>query len=43
VSTFGRVSSKILPISTDDQIADALTKPLAQNAHVRHRQYLCGG
>jgi hypothetical protein len=34
---------KILPISTDDQIADALTKPLAQNAHVCHRQYLCGG
>ncbi|KAL7501929.1 hypothetical protein ACHAXN_000254 [Cyclotella atomus] len=36
---------KILHNSTDDQIADALTKPLAQNAHVRHRhhQYLCGG
>jgi hypothetical protein len=33
---------KILPISTDDQIADALTKPLAQNAFCRHRKYLCG-
>jgi hypothetical protein len=34
---------KILPVSTDDQIADTLTKPLAQNAFVRHRQFLCGG
>jgi hypothetical protein len=34
---------KILPISTLNQIADALTKPLAQNAFCRHRQSLCGG
>eukprot|EP00804_Cyclotella_cryptica_P011849 CCRYP_015370-RA/>CCRYP_015370-RA protein AED:0.38 eAED:0.38 QI:0/-1/0/1/-1/0/1/0/109 len=33
---------KILPISTDDQIADALTKPLTQNAFCRHRKYICG-
>ena len=33
---------KILPVSTDDQIADTLTKPLAQNAFCRHRQALCG-
>ncbi|KAL7503607.1 hypothetical protein ACHAXN_001832 [Cyclotella atomus] len=34
---------KILPVSTDDQVADALTKPLAQNPFCRHRQFLCGG
>jgi len=33
---------KIFPIGTDDQIADILTKPLAQNAFCRHRKYLCG-
>ncbi len=33
---------KVLPIGTDDQIADALTKPLSQNAFCRHRKYLCG-
>ena len=33
---------KIFPISTEDQIADALTKPLAQNAFCRHRKYMCG-
>jgi hypothetical protein len=33
---------KILPISTDNQIADVLTKPLAQNAFCRHRKFLCG-
>ena len=33
---------KIFPIDTEDQIADALTKPLAQNAFCRHRKYMCG-
>jgi hypothetical protein len=33
---------KVLPISTDDQIADALTKPLVQNAFCKHRKFLCG-
>lgn len=33
---------KIFPISTDDQIADALTKPLAQNTFCRHRRFMCG-
>jgi hypothetical protein len=33
---------KIFPISTKDQIADALTKALAQNDSQRHRHYLCG-
>jgi len=34
---------KILSVSTDDQIADTLTKPLAQNAFNKHRRALCGG
>ena len=33
---------KIFPSSTKDQIADALTKALAQNDFTRHRRYLCG-
>ena len=33
---------KVLPIRTDDQIADALTKPLAQNAFCKHRRFICG-
>jgi hypothetical protein len=33
----------IHPVSTEDQIADILTKPLAQNAFCKHRFYLCGG
>jgi histone deacetylase 1/2 len=33
---------KILPVSTDDQIADIFTKPLAQNTFCRHRFFLCG-
>jgi hypothetical protein len=33
---------KIFPIGTKDQIADALTKALAQNDFQRHRRYLCG-
>jgi len=33
---------KVLPISTDDQIADALTKPLTQNAFCKHRRFICG-
>ena len=33
---------KVLPIGTDYQVADALTKPLAQNTFCRHRTYLCG-
>eukprot|EP00804_Cyclotella_cryptica_P018385 CCRYP_020371-RA/>CCRYP_020371-RA protein AED:0.38 eAED:0.31 QI:0/-1/0/1/-1/0/1/0/111 len=38
----GLIKVKVLPISTDDQIADALTKPLAQNTFCRHCKYLCG-
>ena len=33
----------IHPVSTDDQIADILTKPLAQNTFCKHRLCLCGG
>ena len=33
---------KVLPITTYDQIADALTMPLAQNSFCKHRKYLCG-
>ena len=33
---------KIFPINTKDQIADALTKALAQNDFQRHRRYMCG-
>jgi hypothetical protein len=33
---------KIFLIGTDEQIADMLTKPLAQNLFTRHRMYLCG-
>jgi hypothetical protein len=33
---------KIFPIDTKDQIADALTKALAQNDFQRHRRYMCG-
>ena len=33
---------KILPVSTEDQIADVLTKPLSQNAFCKHRFFLCG-
>ena len=33
---------KIFPISTKDQIADALTKALAQNDFQCHRLYMCG-
>ncbi len=32
---------KIFPIDTKDQIADALTKALAQNDFQRHRHYTC--
>jgi hypothetical protein len=32
---------KIFPIDTKDQIADALTKPLAQNDFQRHRRLMC--
>ncbi|KAL7480714.1 hypothetical protein ACHAW6_011465 [Cyclotella cf. meneghiniana] len=34
---------KILPISTDDQIADASTKPLAQNTLYKHWHFICNG
>ena len=34
---------KILHVSTEDQIADALTKPLAQNLLRKHRLPVCGG
>ncbi len=33
---------KIFPIDTKDQIADALTKPLAQNNFQRHHHLMCG-
>jgi hypothetical protein len=33
---------KIFPIDTKDQIADVLTKPLAQNDFQRHRRSMCG-
>jgi len=33
---------KIFPIGTKDQIADALTKALAQNDFQRHCRYMCG-
>ena len=33
---------KIFPINMEDQIADALTKALAQNEFQRHRHYMCG-
>jgi hypothetical protein len=33
---------KIFPIHTKDQIADALTKPLAQNDFQRHHCLMCG-
>ncbi len=33
---------KIFPIDMKDQIADALTKALAQNDFQRHRRLMCG-
>ncbi len=33
---------KIFPVGTSDQIADVLTKALAQNDFTRHRIQLCG-
>jgi hypothetical protein len=33
---------KIFPIDTKDQIADVLTKPLAQNNFQHHRRFMCG-
>ena len=33
---------KIFPIDTKDQIAEVLTKPLAQNDFQRHRRSMCG-
>ena len=33
---------KIFPVDTKDQIADALTKPLAQNDFQRHHRFMCG-
>ena len=33
---------KIFPVDTKDQIAGALTKPLAQNDFQRHRRFMCG-
>ena len=35
-------SIKIFPVGTADQIADVLTKALAQNNFTRHRVHLCG-
>jgi hypothetical protein len=33
---------KIFPVDTKNQIADALTKALAQNDFTRHRKFMCG-
>ncbi len=33
---------KIFPIDMKDQIADALTKAMAQNDFHHHRRYMCG-
>jgi hypothetical protein len=33
---------RIFPVDTKDQIADALTKPLAQNDFQRPRRFKCG-
>ncbi len=33
---------KIFPVNTNDQIADALIKPLAQNDFQCHRHFMCG-
>ena len=33
---------KFFPCSTDLMTADTLTKPLAQNAFLRHRKHMCG-
>ncbi len=33
---------KIFPVDTKDQIADAPTKPLAQNDFQRHCRFMCG-
>jgi hypothetical protein len=33
---------KIFPVETKNQIADALTKALAQNDFTRHRKFMCG-
>ncbi len=33
---------KIFPVDTKDQIANALTKTLAQNDFQRHRRFMCG-
>ena len=33
---------KILPVGTEDQVADVFTKPLAQNTFCKYRFYLCG-
>ena len=33
---------KIFPVDTNNQIADALTKALAQNDFTRHRKFMCG-
>jgi hypothetical protein len=33
---------KIFPVDTKNQIADTLTKALAQNDFVRHRKHMCG-
>ncbi len=40
LQSFGLI--KIFPIDTKDQIADALTKALAQNDFQRHRHLMCG-
>jgi hypothetical protein len=37
-----KVLIKIFPVGTSDQIADVLTKALAQNDFTRHRIQLCG-
>ncbi len=33
---------KIFPVSTEDQVADMITKALSQNLFQRHRRFFCG-
>jgi hypothetical protein len=40
-STYAQGTHQIFPLDTKDQIADALTKALAQNDFQHHRRYMC--
>ncbi len=41
-NTYKKGLIKIFPINTKDQVADALTKALAQNDFQRHCHLMCG-